>query len=338
MVIKTAVLGATGFTGEKLVEILLGHPEAEISYLSSRTEKAVLYSKLFPKFKKRKDLTCEPLDIAKAAEGADVLFLSLPHTVSAEFVPFLLKKKKKVIDLSADYRLKDVEVYKKYYGVTHKDKKNLKQAVYGLGELFKDEIKQAELIANPGCYATSVILPLFPLLKDNLVEKDIIVDAKSAITGAGRKAALDYHYSNVADNIWAYKPFVHQHVPEIAQVLRDSAGKTVELVFVPQVIGVEAGIYSTIYVSFKNKVDVSKIQNVYKKYYKDSPFIRICGDLPKLKNVVGTNFCDMGFAVDSSGKKGVIVSCIDNLIKGAAGAAVQNMNIMMGWEETRGLI
>lgn len=338
MVIKAGVLGATGFTGEKLVELLLGHPNVELTYLSSRTEKAFFYAELFPKFGKKTSLKCEPQDIEKAVTVADILFLSLPHTVSMCYVPYFLRKKKKVIDLSADYRIDDTAVYKKYYSLAHKDKKNLKQAVYGLGELFKDKIKNAELIANPGCYATSVILALFPLLKENLVEKDVIVDAKSAITGAGRKAALEYHYSNVANNIWAYKPFVHQHVPEIAQVLKDSTGKTIELVFVPQVIGVEAGIYSTIYVSFKSKVDVTKIQNVYKNCYKDSPFIRIYGDLPKLKNVVGSNFCDIGFALDSSGKKGVIVSCLDNLIKGAAGAAVQNMNIMMGWKETMGLV
>jgi N-acetyl-gamma-glutamyl-phosphate reductase len=337
-IMKVGILGATGFTGEKLVEILLNHPKVEISYLSSRTPKPVPYSKLFPKFKGKVDLKCEPLDIDKAKAESDILFLSLPHRVSMYYVPFILKGNKKVIDLSADYRLKDTTLYKKYYGVSHTDKTNLKKAVYGLPELFKDKIIDAQLIANPGCYPTSIILALFPLVKEGLIESKIIADSKSAITGAGRKAVIDFHYANVSDNIWAYKPFIHQHMPEVVEILADKTSKEIELKFVPQVVGVEAGIYSTIYVSFKKKVSVKKIKAVYEKYYKDCPFIRLRDDLPKLKNVTGTNFCDLGFALDQDLKNGVVVSCIDNLIKGAAGAAVQNMNVMLGWEETLGLI
>lgn len=336
---KTGVLGATGFTGEKLVEILLGHPKVELSYLASRTPKPEAYSKIFAKFEGKTSLECEPLDVETAAGKCDFLFLSLPHTVSMLFAPALLKKGKKVIDLSADYRLKNTGVYKKYYAVEHKDKANLNKAVYGLGELFKTKIAKAKLVANPGCYPTAIILALFPLFQAGIIKSKVIADAKSAISGAGRKAAWQYQETNsIADNLWAYKPFVHQHVPEIVEVLKLKIKEKIDLQFVPQVAPVEAGIYATIYVSFKKKTTIFAVKAVYEKYYKQCPFIRIKEDLPKLKDVVGTNFCDLGFALTEDGKSAVIVSAIDNLIKGAAGAAVQNMNIMQGWQETLGLV
>jgi N-acetyl-gamma-glutamyl-phosphate reductase len=334
---KVAVLGATGFTGEKLVEILLSHPNVEIVYLSSRTEVPVPYAKLFPRFKGKTTLNCEPLDVKKATGLADILFLSLPHTVSMDFAPGILKAGKKVIDLSADYRL-NASLYEKYYKMTHKDVDNLKKAAYGSPELFKTKIEKAALVANPGCYPTSVILALYPLLKEGILESKIIVDSKSAITGAGRKAVIDYHYSNISNNIWAYKPFVHQHVPEMVEILKAATTVAMDLIFTPQVIGVEAGIYSTIYVSFKKATSEEKISEIYKKYYKNCPFVRLMPALPKLKDVVGANFCDIGFAIDEKKKNAVIASAIDNLIKGAAGQAVQNMNLMLGLNETTGLL
>ena len=335
---KVAVLGATGFTGEKLVDILISHPKVEVTYLASRTPKPVLYSELFPGFSGKTKLKCEPLDIKKASSVSDMLFLSLPHTVSMEFVPYLLGKKKKIVDLSADYRLKDPKVYKKYYHKDHKDKINLKKAVYGLAELYEADIAKADLVANAGCYPTSVILGLYPLVKDNLIDGPVFVDSKSSITGAGRKAVIDYHYSNISDNIWAYKPFVHQHTPEILAVLGESTKKSLELSFTPHVVGVGAGIYSTIHFSLTKKVSYSDLKSTYKKYYKNSPFVRIKDTLPKLKEVTGSNFCDIGFAVSEDGKKAIVVSSIDNLIKGAAGSAVQNMNIMASWDQTLGLL
>jgi len=336
---KVAVLGATGFTGEKLTEILLDHPGVEVTYLASRTPKAVPYHVLFPHFYKKTNLDCEPFSVKEAADRSDVVFLSLPHTVSMEFAAYLLKKKKKVIDLSADYRIKDTSVYKKYYHSSHKDKGNLGEAVYGLAEVYKKAICSAKLIANPGCYSTSIILALFPLLKEGIAEGRIIADSKSSITGAGRKASLDYHYMNISSNIWAYKPFSHQHTPEILGVFKqENVLKNIKFCFVPHVAGVEAGIYSTIYVSFKTKVTRGQIEDIYNKYYKNCPFVRIIEGLPKLKEVAGTNFCDIGFALDNEKKNGVIASSIDNLIKGAAGSAVQNMNIMLGWDETLGLL
>jgi len=333
--VKVAVLGATGFTGEKLVKVLLGHPKAEVVYLASQTPKPVAYSQLFPGFKGKTSLKCEPLDVKKAAKVSDVVFLSLPHTVSMKFAPYLLGKGKTVIDLSADYRLKDTAVYKKYYKVSHKDKVNLKKAVYGLAEINKKQVKKARLIANPGCYPTSIILALYPLLKEGLVEARVIADSKSAISGAGRKTAAKCDCEN---NFWAYKAFVHQHAPEISSVLESSAGKKIKLLFVPQVASFKAGIYSTVYVSFKKKVTEGLIKKIYNKYYKSCPFVRLCKGLPELKKSAGTNFCDIGFVLGPDKKSGLVVSAIDNLIKGAAGSAVQNMNIICGFKETTGLL
>ena len=335
--VKVAVLGATGFTGEKLVEILLGHPQVEITYLASQTPEPVAYKTLLPDFIGKTEAICEPLDIKKAITKSDFFFLSLPHTVSMNFAPSLLAADKKVVDLSADYRLKDIDLYKKYYNLPHKDQDNLAKGVYGLAEIYRQSIAKSNLVANPGCYPTSIILALFPLVKEGLVKSKVVVDSKSAISGAGRKTAAKYKDIDVPNNFWAYKPFVHQHTPEILSVLKDASGENIDLSFIPHVAGMKAGIYSTIYLNFDKKVNKNEISDIYQKYYKDSPFLRIKEDLPKLGSVVGTNFCDIGFALNSDGKEVVIVSCIDNLIKGAAGAAVQNMNIMLGWDESKGL-
>ncbi|MBD3246758.1 MAG: N-acetyl-gamma-glutamyl-phosphate reductase [Candidatus Omnitrophica bacterium] len=333
---KVAILGATGFTGEKLVELLLSHPEVEITYLSSRTAKPVAYASLFPRFTHRLDVLCSPLDISAAAKKADIFFLSLPHTVSMRYVPELLRKNKKVIDLSADYRFPSAAVYKKYFNTAHLDKKNLSRAVYGICELNRNQITGADLIANPGCYATSVSLALYPLVKNNAIMPGVWVDAKSSVTGAGRKALIEYHYANIEGNIWAYKPFTHQHVPEIEQTLAH-AGMKLKIKFIPHIVGIEGGIYSTIHVEFNSKATEKKVLSWYRQAYRQAHFIRVDAGLPALKNVIGTNFCDVGFALSPNGKEAVVASCIDNLVKGAAGAAVQNMNIQMGWDETAGL-
>ncbi len=335
---KIGVLGATGFTGEKLVELLSGHSKVELAYLSSRTPRPVAYSEMFPRFQGLVDMPCEHMDVKKAARKCETLFLSLPHTVSMEVAAYLLKQGKKVVDLSADYRIKDPAVYKKYYNTAHKDKNNLKQAVYGLTEFFKEKIKTASLIANPGCYPTGIELALLPLLREKVIDSEIMVSSVSSITGAGRKAKIEYHYDNIADNIWAYKPFVHQHVPEIVYVLETLGKRKVDLTFIPHVAGVAAGIHSTIVVKPAKKMNEKKLFSLYTGYYKKAPFVRIKKCLPSLKEVVNTNFCDIGFSFSPKGKKLVITSCIDNLIKGAAGSAVQNMNVMCGFNETEGLL
>lgn len=336
--VRVAVLGATGFTGEKLVEILLGHSRVEVTYLASQTPEAVPYTTLFPRFEGETEAICEPLDVKKAIGRSDFFFLSLPHTVSMEFAPGLLEAGKKVVDLSADYRLKDTALYRKYYNTSHKDQGNLKEAVYGLAEIYRKEIAKSNLVANPGCYPTSIILALFPLLKEAVVGGKIIVDSKSAISGAGRKTALKCKDMDVPNNFWAYKPFVHQHTPEILSILKEAGGENIDFSFTPHVAGMKAGIYSTIYLNFNKRVSKEEIKNIYQKHYQGSSFVRIKEDLPKLGDVVDTNFCDIGFALNPESKEAVLVSCLDNLIKGAAGAAVQNMNIMLGWDETIGLL
>lgn len=338
MSINIAVLGATGFTGELLVEFLLRHPKVKLTYLASRTTTAIPYALMFPKFNKRTSLDCEPLDAQLAVKRADAVFLALPHTASMDFVPVLLKHNKKVIDLSADYRISDLSVYEKYYKLAHKDKENVAKAVYGMSEIYHKQIAKANLVANPGCYPTSIILGLYPLMKEKLIEPKVIADSKSSISGAGKKATEEHQFMNVTNNMWAYKPFVHQHVPEMTQVLMSSTGADLNLTFTPHVIAVESGIFSTIYVQFKKKVTDQQIRAVYQKYYKTAPFVRIKENIPQLRDVTKTNFCDISIAVDSSGKQGIIFSCIDNLIKGAAGSAVQNLNIMYGWDETLGLV
>jgi len=336
--VKVGILGATGFTGEKLVELLVNHPRVEISYLSSTTKEPVPYNELFPRFERVLDVKCEPLDVEKIKERCAIVFLALPHTISMEVVPSLLEGGKRIIDLSADYRLKSRELYEKFYGKFHKDEKGLNLAVYGLCEFFKEKIKEAQLVANPGCYPTGIILAIAPLLLEGVIEREIFVSSVSSISGAGRKPYLEYHYINISNNMWAYKPFVHQHIPEIEEVLEELSQQRVELSFVPHIVGVERGIYSTIYISFKREIEGAQLEEIYRKYYSSSLFVRIRKGLPKLKEVVGTNFCDLGFWVAENSRKAVVCSCIDNLIKGAAGNAVQNMNIMLGIEEETGLI
>lgn len=336
--IKAAVIGATGFTGEKLLEILLKHPKVGISYISAKVDKPFKFSNEFGRFKGQLDLICDNLDVKRAAK-ADVIFLSLPHRVSFDYAPYFLERKKLVIDLSADYRLKDTNTYKAYYGTAHKDKANLKEAVYGLPEFFKSQIKKTNLIANPGCYPTVSILSLAPLVKEGIIDSnDIIIDAKTGVTGAGRHASLAYHYAHLSQNLKAYKVFGHQHIPEMDQVLGQICGKKISLQFCPHLVPMERGILITVYAKLKKKVSEKKIDSVYKKYYAKAPFVRIKDDLPQVRDVIETNYCDIGFATAKSKDKIIIVGCIDNLIKGASGQAVQNMNIVLGLNETAGLL
>ena len=335
---KVAIIGATGFTGEKIVSLLSRHAYAEITYLTSRAPKPFVYGEKFSRYKNIVGVKCQQFNLAQALKKADVFFLSLPHTVSMQIAPSLLAKGKKVIDLSADYRLKNTAVYKQFYGIPHKDKKNLKKAVYGLCEFNRKKIKNTDFIANPGCYPTAVLLGLLPLYLENAIAGAVSVDAKSAISGAGRKALLDFHYNEINGNIWAYKPFVHQHLPEITQQVKAISKNTARINFFPHVVSVEAGIYASIYVTLKKKTSLNRLNTIYKKYYHKEFFVRVKEKLPRLKDVAGTNFCDIGFSLSSDGKQAIIACAIDNLIKGAAGSAVQNMNIMLGFPEREGLV
>jgi N-acetyl-gamma-glutamyl-phosphate reductase len=337
-VIKASVVGATGYTGEELVTILARHKDVTVSSLSAIIDKPTNISDVFPRLKGKLDIVCKSLDVNEVIKTSDVVFLALPHTISMKYVPDLLNASKKVIDLSADYRL-PADDYEKWYGKAHTDKNNLKKAVYGLPELHRSEIKKCNLVANPGCYPTGIILAIAPLVKNGIVElKNIIVDAKSGITGAGRKASMGLIFGEIDGNFKAYKIGTHQHTPEISLQLKLIAGKEVDMLMVPHIIPIRRGILSTIYLKPKRKATQKEVDEIYSDFYKDEFFVRFFGDrvIPELKDVIYTNFCDIGIKLVKD--MIVVVSAIDNLAKGAAGQAVQNMNVMCGFDEREGLI
>ena len=337
--IKAGVVGATGYSGQELVECLYRHPEVEITSLSTRADEPTPFSSMFPKFGKKVDTICKKLDIDEVSSACDVVFLTLPHTVSMHFAPQFCEKGKKVIDLSADYRLPP-DVYEEWYGTKHVDGVNLPKAVYGLPELNRDAIKASDLVANPGCYPTSVILALLPIVK-LLSASGIapIVDSKSGATGAGRKAAIPLCFSEIDENMKCYKPNAHQHMPEMEHVLSQASGGEVKVNFTPHLIPIRRGILSTIYMQAKDLPCADELHKLYSDYYGKEHFVRVMSPdsgLPQILDVAGTNFCDIGINV--SGGIVTIVSVIDNLLKGASGQAVQNMNIMFGMDEKLGLL
>ena len=336
--VRVGILGPTGYTGLELLRLLLRHPDAEIVYLGTRREERPPISEIWPILRGRLDMRCSLLE-KDPVPKMDLAFLALPHTLAMDYAPALLKSGVRVVDISADYRLKDPAAFKKWYKVEHKDPANLKHAVYGLSELFRDEIKPARLIANPGCYATAIQLALAPLLMSHLAAPDapIIADAKSGVSGAGRDPRPDLHFPEANESVSAYKVGIHQHTGEIVQGMRRIGGRDVELLFVPHLIPMDRGILATCYVPLSAPATTQELKDLYARTYKSEPFVRVRMDdaTPTTKHVCETNFCDM--AVRGIGKTAVVISCIDNLVKGAAGQAVQNMNIMLGLPETAGL-
>jgi len=335
--LKVGVIGSTGYTGEEIVKVLSGHREVEITVLQAIVEKDAPYSDLFPALKGKVDIVCTKPNFHQAVLNADLFFLALPHTVSMEVAPIFLKKGKKVIDLSADYRL-ELGEYEKWYGTKHKDRANIEKAVYGLPEINRKQIHDAKLVANPGCYPTGASLAVAPLLKKNLVNPDtIIIDSKSGATGAGRKASVALCFSEISENMKAYKINEHQHKPEINMVLSGLSGSQVNVVFVPHLVPLNRGILTTAYLDLEKDLETEKILSVYEAFYENEPFIKVMkeGELPTLRDAQHTNACVIGIKV--TGEKLVAVSAIDNLLKGAAGQAVQNMNIMYGFDEKEGL-
>lgn len=338
--LKVIVCGATGYTGFELIKLLLKHPEVEISAISAKIEKPQNLSDIFPELKGKLDMVCDEMKISDMIKtGGRIVFLALPHRVSMEFAPHFLEKGIKVIDLSADFRLKAPSVYEKYYGISHICKEYLATSIYGLPELYKDKIKTAKLIANPGCYPTVAILSLAPLISKKAGDiNELIIDAKTGVTGAGRKANLTFNFGEVAENMWAYKIGTHQHAPEIDQELSGLGKQNIKVLFVPHLVPMKRGILTTTYVKIKKCPAVSELIKLYKDFYKDAPFVRIYdeGKYPQTKDVYDSNFCDIG--ITTAEDRIVIIGCIDNLIKGASGQAIQNMNIACGFEETLGLL
>ena len=337
--IKAAVLGATGYAGIELVRILSAHPDVKLEILGSHSFDGQPISEVYGNFAHVLDLTCEELDLDKVAK-CDVAFTALPHGASKDVIPSLIEKGLKVIDLSGDFRYDDIEVYEKWYNQEHSSPELLKESVYGLCELYRDRIKEARLIGNPGCYTTCSILGAYPILKSGLGKSEnIIVDAKSGVTGAGRGLGLAYHFCECSENTKAYKVATHRHTSEIEQELSKAAGEEIMISFTPHLIPQKRGILSTIYVNLNKPCTTEEVVNVYKEFYKDEYFVRVkdAGKLPETKHVAGSNFVDIGVVVDQRLNRAVIVSAIDNIYKGAAGQAAQNMNLMFGLDEKTGI-
>ena len=333
--IKVAIIGASGYTGSESIQILLRHEQAELTYLTALPEECGAVEDVFPQFKGRCPLQIEPLDLDKLSELADVALCCLPHKVSMGFVPKLLDAGVKVIDFSADYRLKDVEVYEKYY-VKHTDTENLMHAAFGLPELFREQIQGANLVANPGCYPTGASLAVAPLLKKGLIEtENIIVNSVTGTSGAGMKPSSKFHFPNMNENLFPYGIGTHRHMPEIEQITSDVAGKKVTVLFQPHVGPFDRGILSTVYCQPKANVSSEKLAKLYSSFYADEQFVQVCDSAPAVKDVAATNYCHV-FATCAKGKI-LAFSAIDNLVKGASGQAIQNMNIIFGEQENLGL-
>jgi N-acetyl-gamma-glutamyl-phosphate reductase len=340
--LSVAIVGSSGYTGGELMRILLSHPNVAVSAITSERSAGKPITEIFPHLAGLTKLVCEPLDPAVLARKADLVFLALPHVTAQDAANKFRALGTKVVDLSADYRLADPAVYEQWYEHGHQYPELLKQAVYGLPELRREQIKKASLIANPGCYPTSAILGLAPLIKQGMGIADlasIIIDSKSGVTGAGRSPALAYHYPEANEGLMAYKIGTHRHTPEIEQELSALAGQPVTVSFTPHLIPMNRGILTTIYARLTEKTDTAVLHASYREFYKQEPFVRVLplGQQPNVRNVRGSNFCDIGVTSDPRTGRAVVVSAIDNLVKGAAGQAIQNMNLMMGFEETTGL-
>lgn len=338
--LNCAVIGATGYTGMELIKILLKHSYVRISALTTRQKESIPVQTLVPSLPKDINLEIRSHSFNELKRSSDLFFLCLPHTEAMEAVEKLRNAGKIVIDLSADFRLQDTAAYEKWYGVKHRNPSRMKEAVYGLPEYFRDEIRKAKLIANPGCYPTGAALGILPLLKDALVERDsIVIDAKSGVSGAGKKLSLSSHFSELDENFYAYKVGTHQHTPEIEQTLSLVSGKKTAVTFTAHLLPLKRGILSTIYLRKKKNVSPEKIEQSFRKAYDKEAFVRVkpAGQFPALKDVQHTNYCDIGFRFDPRTNQVVVITAIDNLLKGASGQAVQNMNLCLGFPEQEGL-
>lgn len=337
--INVGIAGASGYTGVELVKLISNHPEADLKVITSNSYTGQSLTQIFPAMAGFENLVCRDLDIASLSSEVDVMFLALPHKVSMAHAPELIKHNIKVIDLSADYRFENPDFYEAAYQ-KHTSKDLLKESVYGLCELYEEKIKSARVIGNPGCYPTSILLPLVPLIKEGLISaRGIVSDSKSGVSGAGRSLSLGTHYSEVNESFCAYKVGNHRHTPEINEILSLSAGQNVDITFTPHLLPLTRGMLSTIYTTVLDHVDVQMIRNAFESYYAEKPFVRIlpAGLYPAISHVRNTNRCDFGYHFDEKNRQLILISAIDNLLKGAAGQAVQNMNILFGIPEDTGL-
>lgn len=332
------IVGASGYAGGELMRFLARHPRAKIRAIASRSHVGKPLSEVFPSL----SLPDLPLKFVNTTDmdDCDLVFLAVPHGVAHNLVEPLLKNGQKVIDIGADFRIKDLDIYTKWYGIEHKAPQYMSEAVYGLPEIHRKDIKNTSLVGNPGCYPTSAILGLAPLMKAGLADLDtIVIDSLSGVSGAGRGGGALYHFPHAADNCLAYGVGTHRHVPEIEQELSALAGEELKITFTPHLVPAVRGILSTITLKLKDVSSTEQLTKLYEEFYKDEYFIRVLTKdrLPQTKNVLGSNFCELGVRFDPRVNRAVVVAAIDNLAKGAASQAIQNMNIMADWDEKLGI-
>lgn len=339
--IKAGIIGATGYAGAEIVRILMNHKEVEIAWFGSRSYIDQNYADIYSNFFQIVDAKCMDDNMEELANGVDVIFTATPQGLCASLVNEDILNKVKIIDLSADFRIKDVKIYEEWYGIEHKSPQFIDEAVYGLCEINRDKVKGARLIANPGCYPTCTTLSIYPLLKEGLIEpSSIIVDAKSGTSGAGRGAKVNNLFCEVNENIKAYGVATHRHTPEIEEQLGYAAGEKVLINFTPHLVPMNRGILVTAYATLKKDVSYEEVKAVYDKYYDKEQFVRVLDkDVPpETRWVEGSNYVDVNFKIDKRTNRIIMMGAMDNLIKGAAGQAVQNMNIMFGFPENEGLV
>ncbi len=338
--IKAGIIGSTGYAGQELVRLLLQHRDVEIVWYGSKSFIDKKYHEVFQNMFQLVDATCMDDNMEELAEKVDVIFTATPQGLCASLVNDEILSKVKIIDLSADFRIKDVTVYEEWYGIKHVSPNFIQEAVYGLCELNREQVKKARLVANPGCYPTCTTLSVYPLLKEGLIEPDsLIVDAKSGTSGAGRSAKLGYLYCEVNENIKVYGVASHRHTPEIEEQLSYAADESIKINFTPHLVPMNRGILVTAYGNLTRAVTYDEVKAVYDKYYKDEYFVRVLekGVCPETRWVEGSNFVDVNFVIDPRTNRIIMMGAMDNLVKGAAGQAVQNMNLMFGLKEASGL-
>lgn len=337
---RVGIIGVTGYTGNELLRLLLAHPGVKVTYITSHSFAGQSLDQVHPHFRGITDLKCSSFSLDEAAEKADLFFSALPHGQSMDVVPQLYGAGLKVVDLSADFRLMEENLYQEWYGRDHTASNLLGKAVYGLPELYRKEIKEAVLVANPGCYPTSVILGLAPLAIRKLLEPGtLVVDSKSGTSGAGKVPNQGLHFPECTENFRAYKVARHQHAPEMEQELGKLFGQEFNFTFVPHLVPMIRGILSTMYLEIKDDLSYEEIVNLYRDFYDREKFVRLLPPsmFPETRNVYGSNYCDLALQWDQRTGRLIILSAIDNLVKGAAGQAVQNMNLMLGLPEETGL-
>ena len=338
--IKVGIIGATGYAGSELVRILLGHKDVEIKWYGSRSYIDKKYASIYQNFFQLVDANCMDDNMEVLADQVDVIFTATPQGLCASLVNEEILSKVKIIDLSADFRIKDVKVYEEWYKLEHKSPQFIEEAVYGLCEINREDVKKARLVANPGCYTTCSILTCYPLVKEGIIDPNtIIVDAKSGTSGAGRGAKVDNLFCEVNENMKAYGVATHRHTPEIEEQLGYACGEKITINFAPHLVPMNRGILATAYASLKKDVTYEEVKAIYDKYYADEKFVRVLEKdvCPQTKWVEGSNYVDVNFVIDERTGRIIMMGALDNLVKGAAGQAVQNMNLLFGFDEAEGL-